>query len=154
MDVARITGKASALLTIRKIWAGLLNLFVISYLARILTKADFGLMSISWSLILIIDNLGPSSIGDYLVYKKDGNGEEIVNSAFWLNVFLIAVIALIIVLLAPYWAAYYNSITIKYLIYILEIGLIVKMFEIIPTAIIKKRLDYKPIIIIQGITGT
>jgi len=154
MDIARITGKASALLTIRKIWAGVLNLFVISYLARILNKADFGLMSISWSLILIIDNLGPSSIGDFLVYKKKAGGEEIINSAFWLNLFLIVLIGTIVVLLAPFWATYYNSITIKYLIYILAIGLVGKIFEIIPTAILKTRLDYKPIIIIQTITGT
>lgn len=153
MDIARITGKASALLTLRKVWAGVLNLFVISYLARILTKADFGLMSISWSLILIIDNLGPSSIGDFLVYKRKNN-DEIVNSAFWLNLLLISVIATIIVLFAPFWATYYNNITIKYLIYILAVGLIGKVFEIIPTAILKNKLDYKPIIIIQTITGT
>ena len=153
MDIARITGKASALLTLRKVWAGVLNLFVISYLARILTKADFGLMSISWSLILIIDNLGPSSIGDFLVYKRN-NSDEIINSAFWLNLFLIIVIGTIIVLLAPFWANYYNNDAIKYLIYILAIGLIGKIFEIIPTAILKNKLDYKPIIIIQTITGT
>ena len=154
MDIARVTGKASALLILRKVWAGILNLFVISYLARILNKSDFGLFSISWSFILIIDNLGPSSIGDYLVYRKDDGNEDIVNSAFWLNCLLLLLVGTIILILGPYWAKYYNNITIKYLINILAIGLIGKIFEIIPTAILKRNLDYKPIIIIQTITGT
>jgi O-antigen/teichoic acid export membrane protein len=154
MHTSEKAARAGALLFTRKIWAGVLNLFVISYLTRVLNKEDFGLYVIAGLLISIIETLGPISIGDYLIYKKTNGKDELVNSAFWLNFVLVLVIVMIMYAGAQYWAAYYNNVKIKYLVHILCFGFLGNIFYVIPSALLKKRLDFKPLIIIQTITGT
>lgn len=153
MQIGEKAGKAGALLFTRKIWAGVLNLFVISYLARVLNKEDFGLVAIAGIFISIMDIFW-QSIGDFLIYKKDNEKNKLVNSAFWLNFFVIFLIVAMLVFAAPYLATYYHNEKIKYIIYILACGSIGGVFANIPQSILKRDFDFKPIIIAQTVTGT
>ncbi|MBA3827751.1 MAG: oligosaccharide flippase family protein [Taibaiella sp.] len=148
------TGNIGTLLLLRKLWAGVLNIFIISFIARLLDKSDFGLLVVSGVFISFMDTLGPASIGEYLIYYDDKEKPGVINSAFWLNLFIHVIIICITIILAPYWAHYYNNDKIKYMTYLLAAGFFGSIFSAIPTAMLKKRMDFKPVIFIQAITGT
>lgn len=156
MSLGQKTGRIGILLFLRKVWAGILNLFVLGYLARVLSKSDFGIVSISVTFISFIEILGSSSIGEYLIYKNSDkeNKDEIINSSFWLNMVIIMLIIIIILFCAPYWANYYKNHEITYVVYVLSLGLVSQVISSIPMSILRKNLDYKPIIKIQFINGT
>lgn len=147
------TGNIGILLLLRKMWAGLLNVFIISFLARILDKSDFGLFAVSGIFISFIDTLGPASMGEYLIFC-DTEKKGILNSAFWLNLLIQFIVVSIALFAAPYWAVYYNNEKIKYLVYILSCSFAANIFATIPMAVLKKNLNFQPIIMIQAITGT
>lgn len=156
MSTGQKTGRIGALLFLRKVWAGILNLFVVGYLARVLSKSDFGLISICVTFISFIEVLGASGIGEYLIYKNtdEEKRDKIINSAFWLNMLVTLIIITIIVFCAPYWADYYKNPKIVYIIYILMFGLVSQAISSIPMSMLRKGLNYKPIIRIQFINGT
>lgn len=153
MSISQRTGKAGLLLILRKIWAGVLNLIIMAYLARILDKSDFGLIAIAGVFISFIEVLGSSSIIDYLIYRSD-NDEEVLNSAFWLNFLIVVIIMVAIMLVAPAWARYYGNEKIANVVYILGISFVGYILSTIPIAILRKEVNYKHIILIQVVTGT
>lgn len=153
MSLGHKTGKAGLYLLLRKVWAGVLNIIIIAYLARILNKSDFGLMAISGALISFVEVLGSSSIIEYLIYRSDSD-DDIFNSAFWLNFFIVIIIMTTIFLIAPIWAAYYTNEKITNITYILGISFVGYILSTIPMAILRKSLNFKHIIIIQLVTGT
>jgi len=153
MQIGQKAGRAGALLFTRKVWAGILNLFVISYLARVLDKEDFGLISIA-AVFTEIMNITWLGVGDFLIYKNKGKDIHIISAVFWLNFFLILLIISILIFSAPYLAYYYHNEKIKSVIYILTIGYTGIILSNVPQALLKSDFDFKPIIIAQTVTGT
>ena len=72
----------------QKIFAGILNLFVLGYLARIVSKEEFGIIAISRVLFAFVGSVGLSGLTEYIIYYQEKNEKEICNSIFWLNLFL------------------------------------------------------------------
>lgn len=155
MSVGQKTGNAGFLLFLRKIWAALLYIITIAYLARVLSKEDFGLIAISSAFISLIEVFGPYSIQEYLVYKRDDiSNKNIVNSAFWLNIALAILVMIGVFVIAPIIADYFGNEKIKGLSYVTGLCFVGHALSAIPLSILRKRLDFKPIIIIQFVTGT
>ena len=100
-DISRKAGTAGISLFFRKAWGGFLNLFVMAYLARVLSPEDFGLVAISNTLIGFMQVFGNAGIGDYLIYYKGEDESEIQNAAFWLNCLIALFIFIVLLFIAP-----------------------------------------------------
>jgi len=155
MSLAQKAGQAGALMLFRKGWGALVSFGVMAYLARVLDKADFGLLAISATLIGIIETVALSGIGEYVIFYHDKKDEkEVTNSAFWLNILLTIVVCAAVLIAAPLWASFYKDERINRIIWLLLVGFFFNMLSSISVAQFRKTLDYKPLVLIQTIFGT
>ena len=154
MSLGKKVFSSALLLLIRKIWGNVLNLVVMAFLARILSRADFGLLAISSVFLGIINTVATSGIADYIVYYDGDDRQQRINAAFWLNLLLTMAVVVIIVVVGPFWAAFYNDGRIYTLLLLLAIPFFFEMCSTIPKAILRKDLDYKAIVFYSGISMT
>ncbi|MGI9192861.1 MAG: lipopolysaccharide biosynthesis protein [Chitinophagaceae bacterium] len=154
MSLTQKAGKAGSLMLFRKGWGALVNLGVMAYLARTIDKSDFGLVVISSNLINFIQVLAISGIGEYVIYYNGDDRKRVLNAAFWLNFVLVLTVALIVILLSPFWANQFDDPRIKHLIWMLLTGFVFSAMNSIPISIFRKSLDFKPMVTIQTIFGT
>lgn len=154
MSLAQKAGQAGVLMLFRKGWGALVSFGVMAYLARVLDKSDFGLLAISATLIGIIETVALSGIGEYVIFYHDKDEKEVSNSAFWLNVLLTIVVCAAVLIAAPFWAGFYKDERINRIIWLLLIGFFFNMLSSIAVAQFRKKLDYRPLVLIQTIFGT
>ena len=154
MTIARKAGEAGILMLFRKGWGALVTFGVMAYLARVLDKADFGLLAISGTLIAIIETVALSGIGEYVIFYHDKDEKKVTNSAFWLNLLLTVAVCAAVLIAAPLWASFYKDERINRIIWLLLVGFFFNMLSSIPVALFRKTLDYRPLVLIQTIFGT
>lgn len=138
----------------RKVWGALVSFAIMAYLARVLSKEDFGLVAISAVFIQFIQLFATSGISEYVIFYKGEDEKRVVNSAFWLNALASIGISIVIVATAPLYAQFYKDERITNIVYLLIIGFVLNMQVAIPTALYRKTLNYRPLIAIQTIFGT
>ena len=85
MSIGEKVFSSAFLLLIRKIWSNVINLGVMAFLARILSKEDFGILAISSVFLGLINTAATSGISEYVVYYRGNDKNEKVNAAFWLR---------------------------------------------------------------------
>ncbi len=154
MSIAQKAGQAGGLMFFRKGWGALVAFGVMAYLARTLDKSDFGLLAISSTLIGFIQTLAVSGIGEYVIFYNGKDEKEVVNSAFWLNLILTIVVCAVVLITAPFWASFYDDERIVKIVWLLLIGFFFNMLSSIAVGQFRKKLDYKPMIMIQTVFGT
>ena len=154
MSLTKKAGKAGSLMLFRKGWGALVNLGVMAYLSRNIDKSEFGLVVISANLINFVQVLAISGIGEYVIYYNGEDRKRVLNAAFWLNFVLVMSVALLVVLLSPFWADQFNDPRIRNLTWMLLIGFVFSAMNSIPISIYRKSLDFKPMVTIQTIFGT
>lgn len=154
MTLAQKAGQAGVLMLFRKGWGGLVSFAVMAYLARILDTEDFGIVAISSTLIGIIQVVAVSGISEYLIFYKGEDERKVINACFWLNLIASALVSLVILFVAPFWGDFYKDDRIARIIYLLLIAFFFSMASAIPMALYRKRLNYKPLILIQTVFGT
>ncbi len=153
-SLTKKAGKAGSLMLFRKGWGALINLGVMAYLARNIDKSEFGIVVISSNLINFVQVLAISGIGEYVIYYNGEDRKKVLNAAFWLNFFLVLTVALVVVLLSPFWANQFDDPRIRNITWMLLIGFIFSAMNSIPISIFRKSLDFKPMVTIQTIFGT
>ena len=154
MSISKKVANASILIILRKVWGGLITFFVTAYLARALTKEDFGLLAITTVLITLIELFFISGVGEYLIFYNKPDRKKVVNSSFWLTILLSLIICIIVVAILPFWSNYYNDSRIVKIGYILLINFFFTMISAIPSGLLRKELQYKPLIASQALVGT
>ena len=138
----------------QKLFAGILNLFVLGYLARLVSKEEFGVIAISRVLLSFVGSVGLSGLTEYIIYYQGNNKKEIYNSTFWLNLFLATFLSLLIFISAPYLANYYEDNRITNIIYLLTITFFFGALSSIPLSLFKKEIRFKEIILPKFFIGT
>jgi len=154
MTLGKKVFNSAFLLFLRKIWGNVINLVVMAFLARILSREDFGLLAISSVFLGIINTVATSGIADYIVYYDGEDRPQRINAAFWLNLFLTLAVVAIIVAVGPWWADFYHDERIYTLMLLLAIPFFFEMGSTVPKAILRKELDYKSIVFYSGISMT
>jgi teichuronic acid exporter len=154
MSLAQKAGQAGALMLIRKVWGALISFGVMAYLARELSKEDFGIVAISATLISLIQVIAISGISEYLIFYKGVDEKKVMNAGFWLNLLATITVSMMVIIATPYWASFYGDERISKIIYLMLSGFFFNMLSAIPMAIFRKNLDYKPMILIQTVFGT
>jgi teichuronic acid exporter len=154
MSLAQKAGQAGALMLIRKVWGALISFGVMAYLARELSKEDFGIVAISATLISLIQVIAISGISEYLIFYKGEDEKKVMNAGFWFNLIATIIVSLLVIVATPYWSSFYGDERISKIIYLMLIGFFFSMLSAIPMALFRKNLDYRPMIFIQTVFGT
>lgn len=154
MSLGKTVFTSAFLLFFRKIWGNVINLVVMAFLARMLSKEDFGLLAISSVFLSIINTLATSGIAEYVVYYDGEDKIERVNAAFWLNLLLTIGVIVVVIALGPLWSNFYHSPKIYSLVLLLCIPFFFEMGSTIPKALLRKELDYVPLVYYSSVSMT
>jgi len=153
MSSKKKISSALSLMFGQKIFAGILNLFVLGYLARVVSKEEFGIIAISRVLFAFVGSVGLSGLTEYIIYYQGINKKEVYNSTFWLNFFLAILISLCIYILAPYFANYYQDTRITNITYLLIVSFFFGALSSIPLSLFKKQIQFKEIVLPKFFLG-
>ena len=111
-------------------------------LARLLTPADFGTVGMLLFFINIANTFIDSGLGSALIQKKNVSSVD-YSTVFYTNLFLSIVVYLVLYLLAPGIASFYNLPILCTILRIEGLVLLFNSFCIIQTTILRKKLDFK-----------
>jgi O-antigen/teichoic acid export membrane protein len=154
MSLGKKIFSSAFLLLLRKIWGNLVNVLVMAYLARVLSKEDFGMLAISSVLIGLITTLGTSGIAEYIIYYDEDDKQKVVSAAFWLNLLLTVAIIVVVIAVGPYWSSFYNDPKIYSLLFLLVISFFFEMTSTIPKSLLRKELNYSVLVFYGGVSQT
>lgn len=154
MSLGKKVFENAILLFIRKIWGNVINLVVMAFLARLLSKEDFGLLAISSVFLSIINTLATSGIAEYIVYYDGKDNREKLNAAFWMNLFLTLAVIAVVATAGIVWADFYHNEKIYTLLLLLSVSFFFEMGSTIPKAMLRKELEYKSLVLYASVAMT
>lgn len=140
----------------RQIVTNLLNIGVMAILARQLTPAEFGLFALAQVILRFLTLLGAGGIGDYVIFDKQEGRTERLQAAFWLNLTMTLAAAAVALCLIPVISHFYAIAGLTSVLIALIARFIVGQMVIVPDAIVKRSLDYQPLVVrdtVLEITG-
>lgn len=154
MSLGKKVFTSATLLFIRKIWGNVINLVVMAFLARLLSKEDFGLLAISSVFLGIINTLATSGIAEYIVYYDGEDKDKKINAAFWLNLLLTLAVIIVVATAGPWWADFYHNEKIYNLLLLLLVSFFFEMGSTVPRSMLRKELEYKSLVYYSSISMT
>jgi lipopolysaccharide exporter len=129
-------------ITISSFSARILNTISAIILARVLLPEDFGLMAISLSIISF--SLGTTQTGfDSALIQKKHSAVELLNTAWTIELLRNIIVFLIIFILAPYLASFFNEPRAVLVLRVLSLSIIFYGFRNIGVVYFRKNLDFK-----------
>lgn len=117
-------------------------------LARLLTPEDYGLVAMVTAVtgfVTIFKDLGLSSA----VIQKEHINQQQVSAVFWINVFISLGIALIVSLLAPVLANFYNEERLFYITLVFSAGIFVSGLSLQHNALMKRQMRFHSLALIN-----
>lgn len=131
------------------IWGGIekcgtLGMILISniVLARLLVPEDFGCIAMLNVFIAIANALVHGGFGSALIQKKNPTQID-YSSVFWCNLVISIIVYIILFLLAPAIASFYNIPLLIKVLRIQSLSLIIASFSCVQLAILKRNLEFK-----------
>lgn len=127
------------------------QLLVLVFLARMLTPEDFGaiaMLNLFVGLAAIFIDCGFSSA---LIQKRTTTAAE-ETSVFYFNIAMGIITALLLCLLAPWIATYFDQPVLLYLSYALAFNLLVNSLGSIHITLLNKDLNFKTIAKVSGVS--
>ena len=110
-------------------------------LARLLTPEDYGLVAMAVVFTGISGLLLDFGTGSAIIQKLK-QSVEFQSSIFWFNIFMGLLIWGTIVIAAPYIAKLYGNPIITQIIYVSSFSIILQSINILPAALLKKKMDF------------
>lgn len=137
----------------------IVNFIVSIILARILTPQDFGLIGIVLIFITIGKVLTDGGLSSSLIRTRNPNGLD-YSSVFFMNLLCSIIIYLIIYILAPHIAIFFNHSELKGITRVLCLTFIINAFSTVQSVMLNKNLQFKkqfllqlPSLVISSILG-
>ena len=94
------------------IFANALSFFVYFFstviLARLLTPADFGLVTMVTAFSLLLQNFGINGFTEAIIQREDIN-HKIMSTLFWFNAGITSLLTILLILMAPFLVWFYKS---------------------------------------------
>ena len=121
-------------------------------LARVLFPEDYGIIGMAVVFTSIIGVFNEMGLGAALIQRKDEElSESHFNTAFWSGLIVALVLyAIILFVVAPFAAFFFNEPILNEIIPVLSIGVLVTPINIVHKAQLHRRLDFKKISIISN----
>ena len=126
----------------------IVNFSVGIILARLLSPSDFGLIGIISVFIALSNTFVDSGLSDALINKKNAKNED-YHTIFWANLALGICTYIILFLLAPYLASFFERNELTLLIRITALSVIFMSLSSIQRTIFTKRINFKIITIVS-----
>jgi len=129
-----------------------LSLIVGVVLARILSPSDFGVVAVAlvvWQLIMVF---GATGVGSKLIQQQE-HFEHYATAAFWLNIAVACILAIIAVFISPLASLFYETPLIKPIIFILALGLLITSLGNTHATLLSKEMAFKGLAFIEVSTA-
>lgn len=120
-------------------------------LARLLTPEDFGLIAMTIVITGFISMFKDVGLSMATIQKEHINHAQ-VSALFWINVFIGALLTLIVVAVSPIIAIFYSEPRLMEVTIALSAVFFVGGFAIQPKAILKRRMEFKALAVIEVIS--
>lgn len=128
------------------------NFIVSLVLARLLTPADFGLVSMAMVLNSILDFLVDFGFSSAVIRRKEVNSVEL-STIFWINIIVGAACSLLVFGCAPVFAWFYEMPYLKNIVYITSLSFIISSFGTLQTALFQRELNFRKPFVAKLISG-
>jgi len=130
-------------------FAGLgLQIGIGAFLARLLFPEDFGLIGMVAVFSGIVGLFRELGLGSAIIQKKDAT-EEHLSSVFFINILAGVILSLVMVILAPEIAYFYNEKRLMNITMVLGTRFFISSFGIVQRTLLTKKLEFKKIAIIE-----
>jgi O-antigen/teichoic acid export membrane protein len=111
-------------------------------LARLLTPAEFGVVALATTLVVILSHVQESGVGAALVHFRE-SVQERASSALVFSSASGFVLAALVVLLAPVYARFVRSPDVENVVRALSLLLAFRGLTVVPNAILERELDFR-----------
>ncbi|GAH79605.1 unnamed protein product, partial [marine sediment metagenome] len=111
-------------------------------LARLLLPSDYGIMAIAMATIAIAESLTQTGFGSALIQKQK-RPEEFLNTAWTFELVKYLSLFLILFILAPIFAHFFNEPAASAVLRVISFGLIFRGLKNIGVVYFRKKLDFK-----------
>lgn len=111
-------------------------------LARLLEPQDFGLIGLIMVFFIISQVLVESGFAQSYIQKKQVSDDD-ANTVFYTNLFISILIYVILWLIAPYIAKFYDQFLLVKLIRVMGFVVILNAFSVIQIAMITRKVSFK-----------
>lgn len=127
------------------------SLFIITaILARLLSPDDFGLLGMATVFTGFVQMINEEGISGALIQNQK-LGEKHYSSVFWLNIFVGALLMLLMTFLSPLIAAFYRKPELSPILMLISLNFITASFVVVQRALFTKELDFKKLAIAETI---
>jgi O-antigen/teichoic acid export membrane protein len=123
-------------------WAiRLIGILSVAVLARILTPADFGVVAMALVVVALLDTVAYAGV-DLAIIRSGSATPEYLNAAWTIQLIQASVVAVLLVVLAPFAADYYNEPRVAIVIRWLALKSLIEGFQNIGIVAFQKDLDF------------
>lgn len=149
MSIGKKAAKGFISLLYRGVLEKLIGLVAMLILARQLSPYDFGLVSITEVLLVLISVLGTTGLSEFLLAYRKEDGDEIFKAAFWFSLVVSAGILLLFLISLPLWARTQHDPRIVNIGIISGMIFVVSQLQALPKVWFNKHLMFDKLVKIQ-----
>lgn len=118
------------------------NLIVSIILARLLTPEDYGIVALVTIFITISNVFIENGFGTALIQKKDADDLDF-SSVFYSNIIISIILYIIIFLIAPIVAEFYNNDQLTIVLRVLAVSVLISALKSIQHAYVSRKMIFK-----------
>lgn len=141
-QVSKDTASASGIVVSANLLAKFIDLTALIVLARLLTPADFGLVAMAMTLVLIVEKIFDVPLGTGIIRAKRAS-KIIFDTAFTLSLLRGALVALLIIILGYPVSAFYGDPRLINLFWALAFAPAIRGLVSPRSFLFQRRLDYR-----------
>ena len=127
--------------------ASLLAMFV---LARLLDPKDFGLVALAWTVLVYVEQIQESGIGQALIYRRE-DVEAAAASALLFTPVASILLYWVIFAIAPFAARFLHAPDLVDVLRVLALVLVFRGLAVVPRAILERNLDFRSLTIAESV---
>jgi PST family polysaccharide transporter len=133
--------KSAGVTLTSQLFASAIKFFGAIILARILVPDDFGLLSMTATFILLLQNFGENGFTEAIIQQKNISHHQ-VSSLFWINITIGFFLAFILVISAPLVASFYQDNRLIPIINIMSISILMSHLSTQHIALLKRNMKF------------
>lgn len=142
MGLKKKVVKGSFFTMLSQVIVQIISFGVTIFLARTLQPEDFGIVALSAIFVGFVGMFSGLGMGAAIIQRQNIN-DDYLSTSFWVGIFAGIAIALILVIISPMAANFYDKSTLKYIVIVSSIGFLLGPFTSIHTTILTKRFEFK-----------
>ena len=111
-------------------------------LARLLTPAEFGVMSVAYIFWAFVNLFTQGTLGSYIVYKGVED-KKCLNTTYTISLIISLTISIIMLVLSPLIAHFFSISVLTWIICIFSINFILSSLQSVYAAVLRSKMEFK-----------